>query len=160
LQKEFILKSTEETVRFGALLGKYLFPGSLVLLYGDLGTGKTTLTKGIAEVLQISEPITSPTFTIIQEYTGIIPLYHIDTYRIEEIDELLEIGIEEYFDSSGITVIEWPEILMEILPSEYLCIYIKKDSSYQERKIILKGTGKKYIEVLEELENNARSWNR
>ncbi len=161
MHKEFLIRSSEETIAFGRLLGRYLFPGSLVLLYGDLGTGKTTLTKGIAEAIGINEPVTSPTFTIIQEYYGNIPLYHIDTYRLEELEELLEIGIEDYFSSSGITVIEWPEILLEVLPSEYISIYINKDNTNDQiRKITIKCSGKKYSEVVEELVDNAGTWNR
>jgi tRNA threonylcarbamoyladenosine biosynthesis protein TsaE len=161
--QEFVLNSVEETQSFGIQLGKLLFPGSIVLLYGDLGTGKTTLTKGIAKGLGITVPVTSPTFTIVQEYGGgRLPLYHIDTYRLGDPDELLEIGIEEYLNSSGVTVIEWPEVISDFLPGEYLELSLARAESITNdvRILSVKGTGENHLNIVKEMVKGAGTGNR
>lgn len=102
-------KSAIETRRFGALLGALLEPGDVVLLVGGLGAGKTVFVQGIGEGLGVKDVINSPTFTILKEYSGRVPLYHFDLYRVEDPDELVAIGFEEYFDGDGICVVEWAE---------------------------------------------------
>ncbi len=116
--------SPEKTIAIGQALGKALGAGSTVCLEGDLGTGKTHFAKGIALGLDIREHVTSPTFTIINEYEGRLPLYHVDAYRLEEEDEAYEMGLEEYIYGSGITLIEWPERVRSFLPDEYLMVKI------------------------------------
>ena len=101
--------SLEETLALGRKLAERFSPGDVVALSGALGAGKTSLVKGIALGLGVAEPVTSPTFTLIQEYDGRIPLYHIDLYRITDPDQLDDLGIEEYLEGDGVTVIEWPE---------------------------------------------------
>jgi len=98
-----------ETQRLGALLGAQLAPGDVVLLHGDLGAGKTAFTQGIAGGLEVPGTVNSPTFTILKEYFGRLPLYHFDLYRIESPDEVMTLGFEDYFDSDGVSVIEWAE---------------------------------------------------
>ncbi|MGE5613253.1 MAG: tRNA (adenosine(37)-N6)-threonylcarbamoyltransferase complex ATPase subunit type 1 TsaE [Bacillota bacterium] len=120
--------SVEETVRLGQRLGKLLQKGDNVCLTGGLGTGKTAFTGGIARALGISEYITSPTFTIINEYKGRLPLYHLDVYRIGDIDEVLETGYDEYIDGDGVTVIEWADLIREILPENRIEVAIEKDN--------------------------------
>ncbi len=119
-QKEFITKSAEETVGVGKIVGSWLDKGSVVALWGDLGAGKTTFTKGIALALGIppSIPITSPTFTIVNEYNGFLKLYHVDLYRISSIDEVEVIGLREILCGDGVTVIEWPDRISEYLPAK------------------------------------------
>lgn len=119
-------KSPEETFDLGVKLGRVLKRGDIVLLNGDLGAGKTQLTKGIAKGLEVDEYITSPTFTLVNEYRGNIPLYHFDVYRINNIDELYEIGFEEYIFGEGVCVIEWGDAIREILPDNIIDINIKK----------------------------------
>src|SRR5665648_1099400 len=123
--KEVIIKDESETKQFGLNFGRDLKKGDVVALIGNLGTGKTTLTKYIGKGLGITEMITSPTFTIIQEYySGRLPLYHFDVYRINSIEEMDELGCEEYFYGDGITIIEWADKIMEIIPEEAIVINI------------------------------------
>lgn len=132
--KETIIKDESETKQFGLNLGKDLKKGDIVALIGDLGTGKTTLTKYIGEGLGITEIITSPTFTIIQEYySGRLPLYHFDVYRINSIEEMDELGCEEYFYGDGVTIIEWADQIMEIIPKQAIVINIEYGETPDER---------------------------
>ena len=120
--------SPEETLEIGRKLGQEALPGQVYTLIGDLGVGKTVFTQGIAAGLGIEEPICSPTFTIVQEYdTGRIPFYHFDVYRIGDIEEMEEIGYEDYFYGDGLTMIEWANLIEEILPETYKEITIEKD---------------------------------
>ena len=110
--------SAEETAALGEKLGREAKPGDVCTLMGDLGVGKTVLTQGIAKGLGITEPISSPTFTIVQVYEeGRLPFYHFDVYRIGDIEEMDEIGYEDYFYGQGLTMIEWANLIEEILPS-------------------------------------------
>lgn len=120
--------SAEETAALGEKIGREARPGDVYTLIGDLGVGKTVLTQGIAKGLEIEEPICSPTFTIVQVYEdGRIPFYHFDVYRIADIEEMDEIGYEDYFYGNGLTIIEWANLIEEILPPLYRQITIEKD---------------------------------
>ncbi len=120
--------SPEETFQLGQKIGEQAKPGELYTLIGDLGVGKTVLTQGIARGLGIEEPISSPTFTIVQVYEeGRMPFYHFDVYRIGDVEEMEEIGYEDYFYGQGITMIEWANLIEEILPNHYREIRIEKD---------------------------------
>lgn len=120
--------SPEETLKLGRTLGENAVPGEVYTLIGDLGVGKTVLTQGIAEGLNITEPICSPTFTIVQVYEeGRMPFYHFDVYRIGDVEEMDEIGYEDYFYGDGLTMIEWANLIEEILPEHYRQITIEKD---------------------------------
>lgn len=128
------IRNEEETRAFGHQLANQLEPGSVVALIGDLGTGKTTLSKYIAEGLGITEVVTSPTFTIVQEYhTGRLPLYHFDVYRIGDISEMEELGYEEYFFGDGVSLVEWADIIQELLPEEARIIRIEYGREPEER---------------------------
>ncbi len=110
-------RSVAETLEFGGRLALGLQPGDVVALSGELGAGKTALVKGIAHGLGITVEVTSPTFTLIHEYGGgRLALYHIDLYRLDSVSQALAIGIEDYLDGSGVTVIEWPERIASLLP--------------------------------------------
>lgn len=129
-----IIKNELDTKEFGKELAQKLKPGDVVALIGDLGTGKTTLTKSIAEGLGITEMITSPTFTIVQEYTeGRIPLYHFDVYRLCDLEEMYELGYEEYFFGQGVCVVEWADQIMEIIPEDAVIIRITYGAEDEER---------------------------
>ena len=126
--EKIIIRNEQETKQFGISLAKSVKPGDVIALIGDLGTGKTALTKYIAEGLGVKERITSPTFTIVQIYEeGRIPFYHFDVYRIGCVDEMEEIGYEDYFYGNGITIIEWANLIEEILPTHIKKINIFKD---------------------------------
>ena len=120
---EYISNSDIETRKVGRVLATLLKESSVITLEGDLGAGKTTFTKGIAEGLNIKRAVTSPTFTIMKQYEGTLPLFHIDAYRLEHSDE--DIGFEEYIYGDGITVIEWAKFIEEFLPEERLNITIE-----------------------------------
>lgn len=119
------------------MLGEKASSGELFCLSGDLGTGKTVLTKGFAEGLGVSEDVVSPTFTILQIYeSGRLPLYHFDVYRIGDIEEMDEIGYEDYFFGDGVTVIEWPDLISELLPEHVITVLIEKtEEGDDERRI-------------------------
>ena len=118
----------EDTYEIGKKIGQEAQPGQVICLYGDLGVGKTVFTKGLADGLGITEPIQSPTFTIVREYEeGRLPLYHFDVYRIGDIEEMDEIGYEDYVYGEGVCLIEWANLIEEILPDHYQKITIRKD---------------------------------
>ena len=118
----------EDTYELGRKMGQEAVPGQIVCLNGDLGVGKTVFTQGFAQGLGIDEPVNSPTFTIVQQYDeGRLPLYHFDVYRIGDISEMDEIGYEDYFYGNGLTMIEWANLIEEILPDHYRQITIEKD---------------------------------
>lgn len=120
--------SEEETRKIGYELGKKAAKSEIYCLHGDLGVGKTIFTKGFAQGLGITEHITSPTFTIVNEYhSGRIPFYHFDVYRIGDVEEMFEIGYEEYFYGDGVCLIEWAELITDILPDDVKWIKIEKD---------------------------------
>lgn len=121
--------SQEDTLALGETLGRGASAGQIYTLDGDLGTGKTVLTKGFAKGLGIHEPVSSPTFTIIHEYhEGRLPLYHFDVYRIGDPEEMDEIGYEDYFYGDGVTMIEWANLIDELIPDEAVRITIEKDA--------------------------------
>ncbi len=120
--------SAEDTFRFGELMGQKVPSGTVICMNGDLGVGKTVFVKGVAKGLGIHEPVSSPTFTIVQEYReGRIPLYHFDVYRIEDPDEMYEIGYEEYFFGDGVCMIEWAEQIQNLIPGNAVSVTIEKD---------------------------------
>ena len=120
--------SERETYELGLAMGREARPGEVYTLIGDLGVGKTVFTKGLAAGLGIQEPVSSPTFTILQEYEeGRLPFYHFDVYRIGDVEEMDEIGYEDYFYGDGVCLIEWADLIREILPEHYKEIRIEKD---------------------------------
>lgn len=136
--------SADETLALGRRLGANAQPGEVYTLIGDLGVGKTVLTQGIAEGLEIDEAICSPTFTIVQVYEeGRMPFYHFDVYRIGDIEEMDEIGYEDYFYGDGLTMIEWANLIEEILPEKRKEITIEKDleKGFDYRRITIKEVG-------------------
>lgn len=140
---EYISNSYEETQQIAIEFAKTLGGGDVLCMYGDLGVGKTAFVQGLAKGLGISDHITSPTFTIVNEYSGTLPLYHFDVYRIADSDEMYEIGYEEYVYGDGVSVIEWPQLIDDILPEKRYDITISKDYDKGEnyRLIQIKGVG-------------------
>lgn len=136
--------SEKETLDFGRSLAEKAIPGQVYSLVGDLGVGKTVLTKGIAQGLGITEPVSSPTFTIVQVYEeGRLPFYHFDVYRIADPEEMEEIGYEDYFYGQGVSLIEWSNLIEEILPQRRTEITIEKDldQGFDFRRITVRELG-------------------
>ena len=142
MRKEYISKSEEDTINFASQFASKLQLGNIIILSGDLGAGKTKFTQGILKYFNLENEISSPTFTIVNEYTDSnIPIYHFDVYRLADIEEFYAIGGEEYF-SKGICIIEWGELLENILPADYIKITINKDLENENyRKIIVETFG-------------------
>ena len=135
-------RSPEETYALGEKIGKAAQPGQIYTLTGDLGVGKTVFTQGVAAGLGITEPVSSPTFTIVQVYDeGRLPFYHFDVYRIGDVEEMDEIGYEDYFYGEGVCLIEWADLIREILPEQMCRVTIEKDleKGFDYRKITLEG---------------------
>ncbi len=134
--------SPEETYQLGKLLGQKAKAGQIYTLRGDLGVGKTVFTQGLAAGLGITEPVNSPTFTIIQEYLeGRLPFYHFDVYRIGDIEEMEEIGYDDYFFGQGVCMIEWADLIEELIPEDHIQVEIVKDleKGFDYRKVIITG---------------------
>ncbi len=132
IDESFTSNSEDETIEFGRQLGHQLTTKDVVALHGPLGSGKTHLVKGIAQALGIKKSaVHSPTYTLIHEYEGKMPLYHFDCYRMKSVEEALEIGAEDYFYREGISAIEWPEKIRSILPEEVIWVNIKTKGKTQ-----------------------------
>lgn len=144
----FYTDTPEETEDFAKKIAQKLQPSDVILLEGDLGAGKTTFTKGLAKGLGIERVVKSPTFTIIKEYQGVLPLYHMDVYRLE--DSCEDLGFEEYFEGDGVTVVEWASRIRELLPKEYLEIQINHESELR-RRIQLLPNSEHYNKLCKEL---------
>ena len=142
--------SSEETMQVAERLARLFTGGEVLLLEGDLGAGKTTFTKGLAKGLDIKRNVNSPTFTIIKEYNGRLPLYHMDVYRLEDSDE--DLGFDDYFSSEGVSVVEWAQFIEEYLPKERLEVSIFHQGD-NTRKIILKPIGTRYELLCKEITN-------
>ncbi|MGG1631781.1 tRNA (adenosine(37)-N6)-threonylcarbamoyltransferase complex ATPase subunit type 1 TsaE [Rossellomorea sp. NRS-1567] len=147
-QFEIITTSPEETGQFAEKLAAHLKPGAVLTLEGDLGAGKTTFTKGLAKGLGVTKTVNSPTFTIIKEYRGRLPLYHMDVYRLD--DSFEDLGFDEYFEGEGVTVVEWAHLIQDQLPEELLSLSIYREGD-STRRIVLKPYGDRYSELCKEI---------
>jgi tRNA threonylcarbamoyladenosine biosynthesis protein TsaE len=144
---DFISHSEAQTRRLGARLAPLLNPGDVLALTGELGTGKTRWVQGVCQGLAVAGPVSSPTFTLVNEYEGRYPVYHIDLYRLEQSSEVLSFGLEDYLYGTGITLIEWAERAAHFLPADYLAVelYHLEDT---KRRIVLKPHGRQYQNLL------------
>lgn len=136
--------SADETYEYGRKMGAEARPGDVYCLTGDLGVGKTVFTQGFAAGLGVEEPVSSPTFTIVQEYEGEkMPFYHFDVYRIGDVEEMDEIGFDDYIYGEGVCLIEWADLIREILPEDFVGIFIEKDmeKGFDYRRITLERGG-------------------
>lgn len=155
---KLVSHSPEQTRRLGMRLGELAQAGDVFLLTGNLGSGKTCLTQGIAWGLDIKEYALSPSFVIIREYSGRLPLYHVDFYRLERAEEIADLGLDEYLYGQGVCSIEWAEKGMALMPEEYLLINLEYISD-KERTISLKPRGHRYTELLKSLDPDLKTWN-
>ena len=157
-----ISHSAAQTQRLGMRLGELLDGGELILLNGQLGTGKTTFTQGLAQGMGITAQINSPTFTLLKEYAGTQPgypaqrrpaLYHFDLYRLDDPEEMLDLGFEEYFSSDGVCVVEWAEKANLYWPGDHLDIHMKMLSE-TKRSLLFTAIGSRYCELLRQFQKN------
>jgi tRNA threonylcarbamoyladenosine biosynthesis protein TsaE len=154
---EIVSHSADQTQRLGERLGRLLQPGDVVCLQGDLGSGKTCLTQGIARGLGVGQSVTSPTFIIINEYAlpgAALKLRHIDLYRIARLAEARALGLEDYLNGDDICVVEWAERVLELLPAERLWVTLRYVNDTQ-RELRFGATGKRYTDLLERLRQEA-----
>ncbi len=150
--------SPEETKQLGEKMAVLLQAGDIICLNGDLGAGKTAFSQGVAKGLGIDAPVTSPTFTLINEYEGRLPLYHFDVYRLEGPAEMEDLGYEEYFYGQGVCLIEWAQRVAEVLPRERLDIHLtREEGSEGVRRIHFRAKGDRYQQLVEELMKLVRS---
>jgi tRNA threonylcarbamoyladenosine biosynthesis protein TsaE len=154
-QVVFQTKSSVETIRIGKNIGSRLLPGDVVALVGELGAGKTQFIKGMAMGVGVGKPtyISSPSFTLINEYPGKIPFYHIDLFRLEWEKEAEELGLEDYFQGEGVTAIEWADKIPSFLPKEMLFIHIVYTGT-NTRSLEIIGKGKRYLRIVEGLKDS------
>jgi len=146
------LSGAAQTQRFAACLADQLQPGDLLALEGDLGAGKTTFTQGLGRGLGVRQVVNSPTFTIIKEYQGRLPLYHMDVYRVG--DDVDSLGLDDYFFGEGVCVVEWASLIEDVLPNERLTVYLRTEGA-EERTIELVPLGARYVNLCEEFDFDA-----
>jgi tRNA threonylcarbamoyladenosine biosynthesis protein TsaE len=149
-QTEIISHSPEETQDFGARLGELARPGDILLLVGELGAGKTCLTQGIARGLGIKEYAASPSFVVVRELYGRLPLYHMDFYRLENLEEIADLGLDDYFYGQGVSVVEWADKGLSLLPPEHLLVEMSYVSD-TGRRLKLKARGRRYRQLVAKL---------
>jgi tRNA threonylcarbamoyladenosine biosynthesis protein TsaE len=146
-------RSPEQTQELGVHIGELALPGDVLLLVGTLGAGKTCLTQGIAWGLNIKEYAASPSFVLVRELCGRLPLYHIDLYRLDHLEEIMELGLDEYLYGNGVCVVEWAEKGSSVLPPEHLLVQISYLSD-TERSFHFKPSGRRYVELTAQLKGS------
>jgi tRNA threonylcarbamoyladenosine biosynthesis protein TsaE len=154
---DVVTRAPEETQKVGAALAELLVPGDVVSLTGDLGAGKTCLVQGAARGLGVSDHVASPTFVLVREYGGVIPVYHLDVYRLDFLQEVLDLGFEDLLDPSGVMFVEWGDAIQTLLPDSSLEVELKvaEDDS---RRLRLRGRGPAWTPRWERLEGVLGAW--
>ena len=152
----YISNSPDETYKIGETIGKITNPGDILCLNGELGAGKTVFAKGVASGLGVQGRVASPTFTLINEHQGRIPFYHMDVYRLGSPEEMLDLGYEEYFYDQGVTLVEWAQLVDEVLPGERLDIAITQAGEHH-RKLVFIPRGERYHGLVEEMKKLVRA---
>ncbi len=139
-----VTSSTDETLALAATVGEVLRPGDVVSLVGDLGAGKTVFARGVARALGITEPVQSPSFTIVREYDGRVPLVHVDVYRIDTFQELHDLGFEELVRDDAVTLVEWGDVIDGMLPADHLDVRLAAGADDDERVVEIEGHGRSW----------------
>jgi tRNA threonylcarbamoyladenosine biosynthesis protein TsaE len=139
-----VTRSTDETLALAGSVGELLRPGDVVSLAGDLGTGKTVFARGVARALGVTDPIVSPTFTIVREYEGRVPVVHVDVYRIDTFQELHDLGFEEIVRDDAVTLVEWGDVIDGMLPGDRLDVRLAAGADDDERVIEIEGHGRSW----------------
>jgi tRNA threonylcarbamoyladenosine biosynthesis protein TsaE len=151
-------RSPDETGAVAAALADVLAPGDVVSLTGDLGAGKTRFVRGAAEALGVEEPVASPTFVLVREYRGALPIYHMDVYRLERLQEVLDLGFEDLLDPHGVVFVEWGSAIEALLPDDHLEVELAVDETTDERHIRIRGRGRRWAERWERLQGALGRW--
>lgn len=151
-------RSPEETRAVGAAIATALAPGDVVSLTGDLGAGKTNLVQGAARGLGAEEPVGSPTFVLVREYRGSLPIYHLDVYRLERVQEVLDLGFEDLLDPSGVVFIEWGSAIEGLLPASHLEVELRSLEGEQDREVAVRARGSAWEARWDELARSLGAW--
>jgi tRNA threonylcarbamoyladenosine biosynthesis protein TsaE len=149
-----ISHSESQTRRLGSRLAAFLAPGDIIALIGDLGSGKTRWVQGVCQGLGVTGPVISPTFTLVNEYRGRWPVYHIDLYRLADVSETLTFGLEDYLYGDGITLIEWADRILDNLPDSYLAVELYHFDD-TKRRIILRPHGERFLQLVADFKATA-----
>jgi tRNA threonylcarbamoyladenosine biosynthesis protein TsaE len=156
---DLVTDDPEATTAAGAALAPFLRPGDVVSLTGDLGAGKTTLVQGAAGGLGVEEPVLSPTFTLVREYRGSYPVYHLDVYRLDRVQDVIDLGFEEILDLGGVVFIEWGDAIEALLPETHLQIELTMaDDRANRRRLVVSGHGRAWAERWEGVESALDPW--
>jgi tRNA threonylcarbamoyladenosine biosynthesis protein TsaE len=150
--------SAEESRRLGEALAALLGPGDVVSFTGDLGAGKTTMVQGIARGLGVDQPVVSPTFTLVREYSGAMPIYHLDVYRLDRIQEVLDLGFEEMLDAAALVLVEWGEGIDAILPGEHLTVELSIPQDGDDRRVVISAASPGWARRWDGLEQAVATW--
>jgi tRNA threonylcarbamoyladenosine biosynthesis protein TsaE len=153
-----VTASPEETRALGKALAAFLGPRDVVSLTGDLGAGKTTFVQGVAEGLSVTEPVLSPTFTLVRRYRGTMPVYHLDVYRLDRLQEVLDIGFEEILDEGAVVFIEWGDAIDALLPPEHVQVELTLPPEGDERRLMLTWHGRSWAERIDRLAEALEPW--
>jgi tRNA threonylcarbamoyladenosine biosynthesis protein TsaE len=151
-------RAPEETHKVAGALAELLVPGDVVSLTGDLGAGKTAFVQGAARALGVLEPVTSPTFVLVREYRGDVPVYHLDVYRLDNLKEVLDLGFEDLLDPGGVMFIEWGDAIEALLPDSHLQVEISTDPADEGRRLAFSGRGPRWMGRWERLEGVLGPW--
>jgi tRNA threonylcarbamoyladenosine biosynthesis protein TsaE len=154
---DIVTRAPDETRKAGAALAELLVPGDVISLTGDLGAGKTAFVQGAARALGVGDPVVSPTFVLVREYRGDVPVYHVDVYRLDRIQEVLDLGFEDYLDPSGVVFIEWGDAIEALLPNEHLRVEITVRED-EVRRLGFAGRGSRWAARWERLESVLGPW--
>ncbi|MBN1994668.1 MAG: tRNA (adenosine(37)-N6)-threonylcarbamoyltransferase complex ATPase subunit type 1 TsaE [Anaerolineae bacterium] len=144
---DFISHSEAQTRRLGARLAEFLEPGDVLALEGELGSGKTRWAQGVCQGLAVTDPVNSPTFTLVNEYQGRLPVYHIDLYRLDQATEVFTFGLEDYLYGAGVSLIEWADRAEDFLPDDYLTVELHHLEE-TKRRIVLRSHSQRFVTVL------------
>ena len=139
-----LTRSTDETLELAGTVGELLRAGDVVSLVGDLGAGKTVFARGVARALGVTDPVVSPSFTIVREYEGRMPLVHVDVYRIDTVQELYDLGFEELVRDDGVTLVEWGDMIEGLLPGDRLDVHLTPGATDDERVVEIEGQGRSW----------------
>lgn len=150
--------TAEDTRAIGAALAELLQPGDALALTGELGAGKTTLVQGLARGLGFTGPVVSPTFTLVREYPGRLRVVHVDVYRLDRVQDVIDLGLEEMIDDDGVLVVEWGDAIEELLPAEHLLVELTAPGPDERRRIELAGVGPSWAARWERLEQVLEPW--